>query len=73
MKSNPTGPKIHGFVAQEAQKIFPDMVSKDELTGMFGVSSANLIPVLTKAVQELKAENDQLKVRLEALEAKVGK
>jgi cell division protein FtsB len=49
------------------------MVSKDELTGMFGVSSANLIPVLTKAVQELKAENDRLKARLEALEAKVGK
>jgi cell division protein FtsB len=32
------------------------------------VNYDHLIPVLTKAVQELKAENDALKARIEALE-----
>lgn len=63
-KSNPDGPTIHGFIAQEAQEVFPEMVTQlDE--EMLGISKDTLIPILTKAIQdqqrmmtEQKAEYD---------------
>ena len=48
-----------GFIAQEVEKVLPQVVltrnDKDETKGL---KPTELIPVLTKAVQELKAAND---------------
>lgn len=79
--------KQTGFMAQDLQKVFPELVSnnkhpiegkKDEYIDYLGVNYMGLIPVLTKGIQELsaentkiKAENAELKQRLEALEAAV--
>jgi hypothetical protein len=69
-KSNGSHQKF-GVIAQELVEIAPDAVGKG-LTDddMWSVGYANLVPMLIKAVQELKAQNDELKARVEALEAK---
>ena len=57
------------LIAQDVQKVFPEAVSDinpDEL----GVRYTDVIPLLVAAVKELKAENDALKARIEALETK---
>ncbi|HNQ27619.1 MAG TPA: tail fiber domain-containing protein, partial [Aquaticitalea sp.] len=59
-----------GFIAQDMYQIIPEIVGvpEDETKELWGISYDKLTPVLVKAVQELKAENDELKVRLERLE-----
>jgi hypothetical protein len=63
-KSNPNGPTIHGFIAQEAQEVFPEMVTQlDE--DMLGISKDALIPILTKAIQEQQKEIERLRALVE--------
>ena len=60
-----------GFVAQDVQDLFPDLVATDD-QGYLAVNYSK-VPLLTvQAVKELKAENDALKARLAALEAAVA-
>ena len=49
-----------GLIAQEVEKIFPELIDKNN-DGMLGVRYTELVPVLIKAVQELKEEINQLK------------
>jgi hypothetical protein len=65
-KANPDGPKIHGFIAQEAQEVFPEMVTplNEE---MLGISKETLIPILTKAIQEQQAQIAELREQVRAL------
>jgi len=57
-----------GFIAQEVMEIFPEIVAEDK-NGVLGIRYTELIPVLVKAFQEQQAEIDELKVRIEKLEA----
>ena len=57
-----------GFVAQEFEEIFPKMVDIDGKNGMKTIKTSVLVPMLVKAIQELKAENDTLKSRIDTLE-----
>jgi len=50
-KSAPDGPTIHGFIAEEAQEVFPEMVSELD-KDVLGISKGTLIPILTKAIQD---------------------
>jgi hypothetical protein len=61
-----------GFVAQEMQRVYPDVISTDDssekimsITG-WSKTEARLV----KAIQELKADNDSLRARIAALESK---
>ena len=61
-----------GFVAQEMQQVYPDVISTDDssekimsITG-WSKTEARLV----KAIQELKADNDSLRARIAALESK---
>jgi hypothetical protein len=64
-----------GFIAQEVEAVFPDAVSEwqkaegDE-EAYKTVGPGALIPVLVKAIQELKAELDATKAKVAALESK---
>ena len=49
-----------GFIAQEVEKVLPNIVSTDS-KGYKSVSYESVIPVLTQAVKELKADNDNLR------------
>jgi len=68
---NGDGENIAGFVAQEVEEILPDLVSdykyNDEETKK-SLKMGDMIPTLVKAIQELKADNDSLKARIETLE-----
>ena len=70
-----------GFIAQEVEKVLPKLVQEnwsdnginEDGSAIEGekyktVSQADMIPTLVKAIQELKADNDSLKARIETLE-----
>jgi hypothetical protein len=60
-----------GVMAQDVQKEFSEAVSiVDEENGYLGVDYTQLVPVLIEAIKDLKAENDDLKKRIEILENK---
>jgi hypothetical protein len=73
------GKNLYGFVAQEVQDVFPDAVESFgtgddiEVDGTvienpLTVRDKFFIPVLVKAIQELKTELDAAKARIETLE-----
>lgn len=58
-----------GFIAQDMQKIFPDLVTQDK-EGTMGIKYIELIPILVKAYQEQQAELAALKERVAKLEGR---
>lgn len=65
-----------GFLAQEVQTVLPNLVSeltKDNGEKILGVNYTELIPVLTKAIQEQQKQIDELKKEVTELKAKVGR
>lgn len=62
-----------GVIAQEVEAVFPEVVISPGGEGYKTVDYSKLTAVLIEAVKELKAENDALKQRLEALEKAVMK
>jgi hypothetical protein len=56
--------QIAGFVAQEVEPVLPDLVGDfmhDDLDDAKSVRMGDMIPTLVKAIQELKAEIEELK------------
>jgi hypothetical protein len=68
-KSDKLKDKKIGFIAQDWVDDFAPIISKDD-DGLLGMKYTETIPVLLKAIQELKADNDSLKARIETLENK---
>ena len=56
-----------GLIAQEVEKVYPEAVTEGP-DGFKVLEYQALVAPLIEAVKELKAENDALKVRLDALE-----
>jgi hypothetical protein len=71
-KSNPQGPTKHDFIAQEVREVFPSMVSEDEETGILSTSKSDLIPVLTRAVQEQQDQIEAQAKQIEELKAELA-
>ncbi|MHC4544211.1 MAG: tail fiber domain-containing protein [Planctomycetota bacterium] len=61
------GDKHIGVIAQDVEKVFPELVSAPA-DGYKSVDSTNLTAVLIEAVKELKTENEILRKRVDALE-----
>jgi cell division protein FtsB len=67
-----------GFIAQElltaldGQVYVDGVVQQGGANSYYSVAYQNLIPILTKAIQELSAKNDALEARIAALEAVPG-
>ncbi|HAB19958.1 MAG TPA: tail fiber domain-containing protein [Verrucomicrobiota bacterium] len=70
-----------GFIAQEVEPLFPEVVS--EIGGFKGIAYSSLVPVALAAIQELDSntkalaesltrENRALKLRLELVEARLN-
>lgn len=49
-----------GFKAQQIQELIPEIVNTAEGTGMLSMAYAEMIPVLTKAIQELNQKLDNV-------------
>ena len=62
----------NGFIAQDLEKIFPEVVVKDA-AGYRSVNYAALIPVLTAAVQQQQQQIEQLKKEISSLKKTVRK
>lgn len=62
--------KHFGLIAQDLQKIYPDLVYEDA-DGYLSVEYTGLIPVLIQSVKELKAEIESLKTKNNNAPAKV--
>jgi hypothetical protein len=62
--------RMHGVLAHELQDIVPYAVSGEKDGGrMQGVDYSKLVPVMLKAIQELKAQNDDLQSQINELKA----
>lgn len=59
-----------GFIAQDVQKIFPELVQTDS-NGYLSVDYVGLIPHLVEANKLLKTQNEEMLARLEVLEKKL--
>ena len=82
---NPGGGTQLGFVAQQVQSIFPELVSNSAATtltpgGTLAINYIGLLPPIVKAIQELKKQNEILQVenkqqdsRIKKLEVKLNK
>jgi hypothetical protein len=55
--------KKYGFIAQQVASHMPDLVSTDE-NGYYNLDTFSMIPILVKAIKDLKAEVDELKSKL---------
>lgn len=82
-KKEKNGRTINGFIAQEMEEIVPEVVHISEVTPnankpgteseyseLYGMRYTELIPVLTKAIQDQQALIEALTERIEALEKK---
>lgn len=61
-------PFQYGFSAQEVEKIFPDIVTKQE-DGTLGIRYIELIPLLVQSLKEQQVEIDELRKKLESIES----
>lgn len=52
--------KHYGFIAQELREIYPDLVVENE-DGYLGINYLEIIPLLVRSIQELKAEVNTLR------------
>lgn len=68
-----TGHREIGVSAQEVEAVFPELVTTWGEEGYQVVDYSRMTAVLIEAVKALKAENDALKKRMEALERAVEK
>lgn len=81
-----TGVSDIGVIAQEVERVFPTLVHTDGTTGLKSVQYGNLVAPIIEAIKELaitvkshnleidqlKAENKELKKRLDAIEARLA-
>ena len=78
-KDDPDGSKKIGFIAQEVEKVVPELVFTNETDGYMGLNYAEMTAVLAEAVKEQqkiigtqREQNAQLKKMLEELERRVA-
>ena len=60
----------YGFVAQELQEVFPDLIIKRD-DGILGVRYTGLVPLLVQALKEQQDQIDALNKRISVLEMAV--
>ena len=61
-----------GVIAQEVAEVFPELISTMGTDGHLAVDYSGLTAVLLEAVKQLKADNDLLHERVDALDTRVS-
>lgn len=61
-----------GLIAQEVEKLFPELIQKDE-KGFLSVNYVGLIPHLIEAIKDLKTENESLQSDISEIKSLVAK
>lgn len=62
-----SGKEDIGFIAQNVEEVYPELVSTDPNTGMKGLKYGNMTAVLMEAIKEQQKQIDELKQEVEAL------
>ena len=60
----------YGYLAQELEKIFPDLVSQDS-AGYYGVNYIGLIPVIVEALKDQQLESEKKQIQIEELKEQI--
>lgn len=61
----------HGFIAQEVEAQFPELVANDPKRNTKKMRYQNLVPILAESNRKLRHGNRDLETRIEALEKKI--
>jgi hypothetical protein len=70
-KADPDAPPVHGFIAQEMQKVVPEAVAgEDGGEEMMSMDYGRITPVLVAALQDAHKKIEELETRLNELETK---
>lgn len=70
-KNNISANAVHGFIAQEMQKVIPEAVTGDPNSEtMMSMDYGRITPVIVAALQNALKEIDELKTRIDVLENK---
>jgi hypothetical protein len=67
-KADPGQGKSIGFIAQEFEKVVPELVFTNQTDGYKGINYAEVTALLTEAIKEQQKIIETLKTRIEALE-----
>jgi hypothetical protein len=67
---NLTGPQV-GLIAQEVEQVFPEWIGRDD-QGYRTLTIRGFEALTVESLRELRRENDQLRARLDALEARAA-
>ena len=54
-----------GFIAQDIKEIFPELVKKDSVTGMYSIYYLKMIPIIVEAIKEQQLMIEDLQNKLE--------
>lgn len=72
LKADETKNMLTGFIAQEMMELVPNVVETDE-NGMLSMRYAELIPILTKAIQEQQTVIENQNQSIKTLEQRLAK
>lgn len=59
-----------GFIAQDVQKVFPELVAESP-GGKLGIDYGKMVAPVVEAIRDLKKENDELRQEIEELKKKI--
>jgi hypothetical protein len=62
----------YGFIAQELEKDFPELVETDSITKLKAINYTGMIPVLLQAIKEQQTRLTQLQQQLDQIESTSG-
>jgi len=63
------GSKNIGVIAQDVEKIYPELVNTDKKTGLKSVEYGNLVAPLIEAIKEQQKQIDELRVEIDSLKS----
>lgn len=66
--SNPSAHRAIGFIAQDVQRILPELVKEDPISGYLSVSYAEMVPILIEAFKQFLKEFSEGRAELARLE-----
>ncbi|MDR2963814.1 MAG: tail fiber domain-containing protein [Bacteroidales bacterium] len=57
-----------GYLSQELQKVFPELVHQDAATGYYAVNYTSLIPLIVEALKEQRIEIEKKQIQIDKLQ-----